>query len=127
MSTLRLDNVSPSAGGTTYDLHDATMKSTLHYNGTTNTINASYNVASITDLGTGFTQVDFTNNMANQLYNYTGGGQYDEININEDVPRFGIYRRANAQLTNQFDMICTSGSSGEDALVQTFMTIGELA
>lgn len=49
----------------------------LNYVGTTNTINASKNVTSVTDNGTGDYTVNFTSNFANANYIFTGAGQYN--------------------------------------------------
>lgn len=49
----------------------------LNYVGTTNTINASKNITSVTDNGTGDYTVNFTSNFANANYIFTGAGQYN--------------------------------------------------
>jgi hypothetical protein len=70
MSTIRVDNFGPSAGGTTYSARGI-AKSWANFNGVTTTaVRDSLNVSSLTDDATGRTTVSLTNNMGNS--NYTG-------------------------------------------------------
>jgi hypothetical protein len=68
MSTIRVDNFGPSAGGTTYSARGI-AKAWVNFNGT-GTIAArdSENVSSLTDNGTGQYGVNFTNSFANTNY-----------------------------------------------------------
>ena len=68
MSTLRIDNFGPSAGGTTYSARGI-AKAWVNFNGT-GTIAArdSENVSSLTDHGTGDYSTNFTNAFANTNY-----------------------------------------------------------
>ena len=85
MSTIRVDNFGPSAGGTTYSARGI-AKAWVNFNGT-GTIAArdSENVSSLTDNGTGDYTVNLTSSMANANYcvglsatdNGTTGGQTD--------------------------------------------------
>ena len=82
MSTLRIDNFGPSAGGTTYSARGI-AKAWVNFNGT-GTIAArdSENVSSLTDNGTGDYTVNFSNAMGNA--NYCAVGMSDNLN-NADV------------------------------------------
>jgi hypothetical protein len=68
MSTIRVDNFGPSAGGTTYSARGV-AKAWVNFNGT-GTIAArdSENVSSLTDNGTGDYTVNFSNAMGNGNY-----------------------------------------------------------
>jgi len=81
MSTIRVDNFGPSAGGTTYSARGI-AKAWVNFNGT-GTIAArdSENVSSLTDNGTGNYDVDFTNAMADVNYSTTttAGGSTGEV------------------------------------------------
>ena len=65
MSTIRVDNFGPSAGGTTYSARGI-AKAWVNFNGT-GTIAArdSENLSSLTDNGTGDYTVNFTNSLTN--------------------------------------------------------------
>lgn len=68
MSTIRVDNFGPSAGGTTYSARGI-AKAWVNFNGT-GTIAArdSENVSSLTDNGIGKFAVNFTNNFSDANY-----------------------------------------------------------
>lgn len=55
----------------------ASTTASLNFVGTTNTVNASNNVSSVTDNGTGDFTVNFTSNFANANYILAGAGQYN--------------------------------------------------
>jgi len=75
MSTIRVDNFGPSAGGTTYSARGI-AKAWVNFNGT-GTIAArdSENVSSLTDNGTGDYTVNIGNDMANANYLFLGAGR----------------------------------------------------
>jgi len=61
MSTIRVDNFGPSAGGTTYSARGI-AKAWCRFNGTdTIAIESSSNTSSLTDVGTGDYQINLTN------------------------------------------------------------------
>ena len=72
MSTIRVDNFGPSAGGTTYSARGI-AKAWINFNGT-GTIAArdSENVSSLTDNAVGDYTVNFSNAFAAGDYNMTG-------------------------------------------------------
>jgi hypothetical protein len=72
MSTLRCTNLQDTSGGnslTTAQIYNGAAKAWVNFNGTgTVAIRASFNVSSITDVGTGLYTVNFTTAMADANY-----------------------------------------------------------
>ena len=95
MSTIRVDNFGPSAGGTTYSA-GGIAKAWVNFNGTgTVAIRDSENVSSLTDLGTGRYRPSYSNAMSASLnYGITSSSNsgvadiYGGENINTS---FGTY------------------------------------
>ena len=86
MSTIRVDNFGPSAGGTTYSARGI-AKAWVNFNGTgTAAINDSLNVSSLTDSGTGTFDIAFTNNMSSAYYSISCTG----VNSNSVRVFYGI-------------------------------------
>ena len=81
MSTIRVDNFGPSAGGTTYSARGI-AKAWVNFNGT-GTIAArdSENVSSLTDNGTGDYSCNFSSAMNNANYAPTFG--FDGFGVSE--------------------------------------------
>ena len=81
MSTIRVDNFGPSAGGTTYSARGI-AKAWVNFNGT-GTIAArdSENVSSLTDNGTADYTVNWSNAFATANYAATYGAQYSSTSI----------------------------------------------
>ena len=70
MSTIRVDNFGPSAGGTTYSARGI-AKAWVNFNGTgTIAVRDSENVSSLTDNATGQYYANYTSNMANGNYSF---------------------------------------------------------
>ena len=68
MSTIRVDNFGPSAGGTTYSA-GGIAKAWVNFNGqSTVSIRDSLNVGSITDTGAGSFEINFSSSFANINY-----------------------------------------------------------
>lgn len=64
MSTIAVDNVKPSAGGTAFSTRGI-AKAGVNFNGTgTIAVRDSENVASLTDNGTGWYTINFSNDFA---------------------------------------------------------------
>ena len=63
MSTIRVDNFGPSAGGTTYSA-DGISKHWVSFDASTDNIIVSLNTSSLTDGGTGLTTINFTNSFS---------------------------------------------------------------
>ena len=64
--------VTGEGGSTTTNLQQGLAKAWCNYDGDNNSISDSFNVASITDVGTGLHQFGFTNVMSNVNYSCTG-------------------------------------------------------
>jgi hypothetical protein len=88
MSTVRADNWETAGGAQSVD-HNAFAKMWVNYTSqTTTAANDSYNVASLTDNGTGDTDVNLTNDMADTNYGQltatgtgSGAGVVNVINV----------------------------------------------
>ena len=86
MSTIRVDNFGPSAGGTTYSARGI-AKAWVNFNGTgTAAINDSLNISSLTDSGTGTFDIAFTNSMSSVYYSIDCTG----VNSNSVRVFYGI-------------------------------------
>lgn len=71
MSTIAVDNIKPSAGGTAFST-GGVAKAWVNFNGTgVVAARDSVNVTSLTDNGTGDYTINFTNNLADTNYNST--------------------------------------------------------
>ena len=74
MSTIRVDNFGPSAGGTTYSARGI-AKAWVRVKGTaTVTIDDSLNTSSVTDNGLGDYTTNFNNSFDNTNYGFVGMG-----------------------------------------------------
>lgn len=74
MSTIRVDNFAPSAGGTTYSARGV-AKSWINFDGTgTVSIRDSENVSSLTDEGVGRYVVGVTSSFSNSDYSVPSSG-----------------------------------------------------
>lgn len=85
MSTIRADDVGPSAGGTTRALVRGTAAAWVNFNGTgTVAVRDSENVSSLTDNSTGSYTINFTNTMSSSNYSLTvqvgGSGARNWVN-----------------------------------------------
>lgn len=68
MSTLGIDNIQPALGGTAFSAVDGVAKALLHYDQTAPSVDASVNVSSVTDSGSGDFTTNFTNPFSNANY-----------------------------------------------------------
>jgi len=68
MSTIAVDNVKPSAGGTSVDLMAGLTKAWLNYNQVTPAVTDSINISSVTDVSAGFFDQLYTSSFANTTY-----------------------------------------------------------
>ena len=91
----------------------------------THTANDSLNIASLTDNGTGRTELGFTNNMNNANYcasglNRDGGGYNDDFNIGVDS--------GGAMSTSAFEFYCHNSSTANDCDNDAMVSaVGDLA
>ena len=73
MSTLRVNNIKDTSGGTSNLKIDGAAKAWVNFDGTgTVSIDDSFNVSSITDNSTGNYTINFTNAMSNAEYAVAG-------------------------------------------------------
>jgi len=73
MSTLKVNNIKDASGGTSNLSIDGAAKAWVNFNGTgTVAIRSSFNVSSITDIGTGQYTINYTNAFANINYSVVG-------------------------------------------------------
>jgi hypothetical protein len=128
LSTLRIDNFGPSAGGTTYSARGI-AKAWVNFNGT-GTIAArdSENVSSLTDNATGDYTVNITNSMANTSYAACVNGKQLDDN---DFEAQGLLTAARPVNSSSYRQYCRqsqieTGSSRDFALVAS-STHGDLA
>ena len=114
MSTIRVDNFGPSAGGTTYSARGI-AKAWVNFNGTgTIAVRGSENVSSLTDQGTGITDVNYTSSLSSGNYSVSGTANDDTYYTDTLEPtsylagsiRLITYSRANS----------ATGSSGREDL-----------
>jgi hypothetical protein len=107
MSTIRADDVGPSAGGTTRSLVRGTAAAWVNFNGT-GTIAArdSENVSSLTDNGTGNHTVNFTN--AFGAVEYTVVGSTSTLTALTRTTVFEIYDTGTPDLTVSSARVSTS-------------------
>lgn len=129
MSTIRVDNFGPSAGGTTYSARGI-AKAWVNFNGT-GTIAArdSENVSSLTDNGTGNFDINFTNNFG--LADYVTNGQMAfPTNITTVV--YSLQPRNASTITTSYAGVYSvyggSGGGGvSDYTYNSFVAHGDLA
>jgi hypothetical protein len=87
----------------------ASVRAWVNFNGTgTVAIRASYNVASITDGGTGIYRVNFTTAMPDANYAAVGSTQGENVSI---LPLLSA-NQGNDQTTTYVDVYTTGGSTG---------------
>ena len=123
MSTIRVDNFGPSAGGTTYSARGI-AKAWVNFNGTgTVAVRDSENVASITDNGTGNYTVNFSSNMGNT--NYAIPAQVG----NTASGRYGGLNDSDSRAAGSADFFCfqTSTGSALDPDEYSISVLGDLA
>ena len=121
-STIRVDNVAPSAGGTSRSLVRGTAAAWVNFNGTgTIAPRDSENVSSLTDNGTGDYTVNFSNAFGAADYAVSfGGGTAAQNGPNLNVESLvvgsfnGIFRRFSAGSKSSYDYdILTSSIYGD--------------
>jgi hypothetical protein len=111
MSTIRVDNFGPSAGGTTYSARGI-AKAWVNFNGT-GTIAArdSENVSSLTDNGTGIYNVNFSNAFGAADYAAVASGTEAQTRVSDGAAPTASSVRI---LTNSTDSPYVSCSSFGD-------------
>ena len=127
MSTLRVDNFGPSAGGTTYSARGI-AKAWVNFNGT-GTIAArdSENVSSLTDNGTGDYTVNLSNSMANVNYAVPSGGGYAYGNSGANDTNVQCYDMTTALFDLAVGYLDGSGATKRDHGLNVAVAHGDLA
>ena len=74
MSTIRVDNFGPSAGGTTYSAGGIAKAYVFYDMRSTLSIGQSMNVSSVSDQATGRGRISFTSSFSNGTYVASGSG-----------------------------------------------------
>tara|TARA_Y100001937_G_scaffold125821_1_gene193485 strand:+ start:779 stop:1144 length:366 start_codon:yes stop_codon:yes gene_type:complete len=75
MSTLKVNNIQDAGGSsnsTPAEIENGRAKAWIRFNGSANTIQASFNVSSISDEGTGKHDVNFTTSFSDANYAFAG-------------------------------------------------------
>ena len=93
MSTIAVDNIKPSAGGTAFTM-EGVAKALLNYNQATPAVVDSLNVGSVTDNGTGDFTVNFTNAFSDGNYTVCGTASINSGAGFASNRIFGIYGAA---------------------------------
>lgn len=125
MSTLAVDNITPSAGGTAYILSEGVAKARWSYSQSTNTDQESDNIASFLDEATGQYSANYTNNMSTTFYTVNGTGE--DSTGNERV--FNILSNGNADgRTTTFAEVGVTNGGNVSVDAITYATVfGDLA
>ena len=126
MSTIAVDNVQPSAGGTSFTL-EGVAKALLDYDQTTPVVNNSANVSSVTDNAGGDASPNFTNNFgaADYYIQQTMKGQDNATIGSANNPRPNA---VSLRATGTFRSFAASLSAVlSDAEINFFAVFGDLA
>ena len=129
MSTISVDQVTPSAGGTATDLVSGLAKAWINFNGSgTIAIRDSLNVTSITDAGTGDYHVTFTNAFTDANYSPVMNGSRDSAG-STDFKVMVLGNAGNALSAGQVnDIRCaTNSNAATDASSIWMPAHGDLA
>jgi len=127
MSTIAVDNVTPSAGGTSVDLMAGLAKAWLNYNQVTPAVTDSINISSVTDVSTGFFDQLYTSSFANTTYCIAAAttGQGGDCLCIAGGGNFGA---ALNKITSETSMhTTTGGASGWDGEEDHVQVTGDLA
>lgn len=90
MSTIGVDNIAPSAGGTSFTT-EGVVKGRLNYNQGTPAVRDSMNVSSVTDNATGDFTVNFTNAFSDGEYAVLGTASITYGANYASIREIGIY------------------------------------
>ena len=114
------DSISVTAGSVTTTLQEGLAKTRIRFNQTgTPSINASFNIASIVDGGTGDTTLTITNDYAN--VNYTINAQNDDNAVTTQIVQADVFVGSYRQRT------VDGNNSLVDAPINYTITHGDLA
>ena len=129
MSTIRVDNFGPSAGGTTYSARGI-AKVWVNFDGSgTIAVRDSENVSSLTDNNTGDYYVNFSSSMGNQNYCTLDGTNRETDAFTSNVYTNNVTGLYEAPATNKFRIATNAGlgSGGRDSKSVNCAAFGDLA
>lgn len=130
MSELRVGSISNKVGTGPVDLSNQwSSRSVTRFDQSTNTIDLSNNVSSLTDLAVGNHTITWTNNFNSAIEQSSFvTGRYDTTNSNNGVPDCGI-KRTSSVLTSSLSVSAQIAGSLTDFDCDIFnaSTFGELA
>lgn len=116
MSTIRVDNFAPSAGGAEFGIEG--IAKAFAKVSAISTILGSENISSVTDVATGEDDLTFTNNFGSSDYSLTGAAN-DENNT-----RSWMFR---SEATSGFTARVRTSSNSLNDTVYSFCSTGDLA
>ena len=126
MSTIRVDNFGPSAGGTTYSA-SGVAKAWVNISGTgTAAIRDSLNVASLTDDGTGKYSANLSSAMSDTNYSSVADGAYD-TGDGAGTVNHALRRLALSATSVKVRCYSPTDNAFYDSQVITAATFGDLA
>jgi hypothetical protein len=111
MSTLKVNNITDTSGGSTNLTVPNTAKAWVNFNGTgTVAIRASFNVSSITDNGTGQYTVNFTTAFTDANYSIVSMSESEtQGSTNRSATVFSL-REGTTPTTSACSFVCKQGS-----------------
>lgn len=126
MSTIRVDDVAPSGGGTSVPVVNSLPKAWCDWNlSGTAAIQTSQNVGSFTDEGTGQSSQTFINNMITSRY--AAAGAYNDQNTRVSPNNDGEVSICVLSSSGYQTMSMNGGASLRDAVINGCLIMGDLA
>ena len=128
MSTLKTANIQDTSGNnnsTPEEINQGRAKAWIKYNGQTNVINGSFNVASITDVAAGIHRVTFSTAMPNANYCVVTDCKSYQSNRNQFTNLGGA--NENDPSTSSFEIVAmgSTNNSVYDAPITTAAVFGD--
>lgn len=109
--------------------HQSAAKAWVQFNGTgTPAANASYNLSSITDNGTGDYTLNWTNAFSSGNYVVVGSGKWDTTAVNDHAPAVGVNRVTSNPATGscRIGVSNTTDGSSQDVVQVHIAVFGDL-
>ena len=117
MSTIKVDNIRIASESVSRPATGVAAAWCQYTTVTTTAIKASYNISSLTDAGTGITNVEYTNNMASDNYPVTLAAN-----------SFTVRESSAVHLANNCTVVTSNASNTkEDVASVNFSSLGDLA
>jgi len=115
MSTLKVDNFQPSAGGTSFGIGGVAKAWARYQTAATFVLDESFNVSSLTDNGAGDATVNFTNDMATATHAPT-------MACSETTANLSAQAAGSSRLNSK-----NNSHANADCSINGFSTHGDLA